>query len=99
MNMTMVLRAGVSAGAGFILLAGGCAGDAARNNVLGPTMAQTWPGVKEDAELGVKARTNPAAAAALNVAPISEGVAASHRERLNRFDEAVTTFTRQGGNP
>ena len=47
----------------------------------------------------VESRTNAAAAKALGVAPISEGVAASLRERLNKFDEAVMTYTRQGANP
>ena len=98
MNTKLICRSCVLAGAVFTLIAGGCAGDAARNNVLGPTMAQTWPGVKEDAELGLRARTNAAAARALGVTPISEGVAASLRERLNKFDEAVMTYARQGAN-
>jgi len=99
MNTRWMGRLCVLGGAVLTIIAGGCAGDAARNNVLGPTMAQTWPGVKEDAELGLRARTNGAAARALGVAPVSEGVAASRRERLRQFDEAVTTYTRQGANP
>jgi hypothetical protein len=99
MNTKPTGRKCLGAAALLALIAGGCAGDAARNNVLGPTMAETWPGVKEDAVLGLQARTNADAARALGLTPISEGVAASRRERLNRFDEAVTTYTRQGANP
>lgn len=73
----------------------GCAGSSARNNVLGPAMAATWPGVSEDAMLGVSARENPAAAAALGITAVSPGVADSRRERIRQFDAAVNTFTHQ----
>ncbi len=79
--------------AGMALSLVGCAGEAARTNVLGPTMLATWPGVKEDAELGLAARQNAQAAQALNVQVISPGVAASRQERINQFDAAVRTFT------
>jgi len=72
---------------------GGCAGEAARTSVLGPTMAATWPGVKEDAELGLAARQNAQCIQALGIPVISPGVAASRQERINQFDAAVRTFT------
>jgi len=71
----------------------GCAGEAARTNVLGPTMLATWPGVKEDAELGLAARQNAQCIQALGIPVISSGVAASRQERINQFDAAVRTFT------
>lgn len=73
----------------------GCAGEAARTNVLGPTMLATWPGVKEDAELGLAARQNAQCVQALNLQAISPGVAASRQERINQFDAAVQTFAGQ----
>lgn len=93
MKNRRLLPAIVLAAAGMALV--GCAGEAARTNVLGPTMAATWPGVKEDAELGLAARQNAQASQALGVQAISPGVAASRQERINQFDAAVRTFTSQ----
>jgi hypothetical protein len=67
----------------------GCAGDTARVRALGPAMAQSWPAVNEDAQLGVRARENPAAAAALNVEAVDPVVADMRRERLKQFGIAV----------
>lgn len=78
--------------------AGGCAGDAARVNALGPAMAEAWPLVRESAELGVRARTNPVAAAALGVHHWDaepEGPADQRRQTIEKFEEAVNTFRRQ----
>jgi hypothetical protein len=58
-------------------------------------LTATWPGVKEDAELGLAARQNAQASQALGVQAISPGVAASRRERIDQFDAAVRTFTSQ----
>ena len=73
-------------------LCAGCAGNALRTNALGPAVAGQWPTVKEDADLGARARGTPVAAAALGVAAESGAV---YQQRLGlhqEFDRAVRTL-------
>jgi hypothetical protein len=80
-----------------LILLTGCAGDAARVSALGPAMELAWPGVQEDALLGIRARTNAKAAAALNVEKESDGVADSRRGRVNAMANAVRALNGDSG--
>jgi len=77
----------------------GCAGDSARVNALGPAIGSVWPAIRDDADLGIRARGNPAAAAALGVSVEGPGVSESRRNRLQQFDAAVAAFNREGVAP
>lgn len=79
-----------------LLTLAGCA-DSARVHAVSPAITASWPSVQEDANLGIQARSNAAAAAALNVPLISAGVAASRAERVRQFDAAVAALV--GANP
>lgn len=65
---------------GSILMVG-CAGQTARQKVLGPAVVAIWPDVKTDAQVGINAQEADGS--------IGPGVAQSKRERLRLFDEAV----------
>lgn len=76
---------GVSSLAGF----GGCAANAAREHLLAPAVAAAWPAIRDDAELGAKARANPDAAKALGVDLVDPGVVESAIVAQDKFGEAV----------
>ncbi len=57
-------------------------------------MAQQWPTVKEDADLGARARTVPAAAAALGV-PVESGAVKQQRDDFHaEFERALQTLVK-----
>lgn len=74
----------------------GCAGQAARTNALAPSIVSHWDGplgVKAEAELGIRARGNPTAAAALGVPHESAGVLQQRRDFLAEWDRNVHLLT------
>lgn len=79
-----------------IAMIAGCAGQAARTNALAPSVVSHWDGplgVKAEAELGIRARGNAAAAAALGVPFESEGVLKQRRDFLAEWDRNVHLLT------
>lgn len=78
-----------------LLCLGGCAGDAARVNALAPLVANTWPHVMEEAQLGIAARSNAAAARALGLAPESGEVGLQRQVFVQEFDRALRVLVKQ----
>lgn len=80
----------------------GCAGQAARTNALAPSIVSHWDGplgVKAEAELGIRARGNPTAAAALGVPHESAGVLQQRRDFLAEWDRNVHLLTKPADAP
>lgn len=79
---------------------GGCAGDSARVHSLGPAMANLWPHILIDADIGIRAQENAAASAALGLGePIGPGPAASKRESLAQMSDMLNTFNKRNADP